>query len=192
MAKPIMPKSTGTMMTASCRDMEPDQGVRRGRERPPPVLVAAPLLCGAGFSACGPAFQRIQPAGRPACRQDCLPHRLLLGYLLATGSYKLRLVGGAGAVVVVPLLLDGLPFLSATAGRKAVGMSGSLAFSSGLSGRTKCGVITTSSSSSDFWVLRLRNSFPRIGMSPKPGTLFMTSVTWLLMRPADRKRTRLN
>src|ERR1035441_6920236 len=48
MANPIMPKSTGTMMTASCRDMEP-----RG-----------------------------------------LP--LLLGYLLTTGSYKLRLVGGGG------------------------------------------------------------------------------------------------
>ena len=35
-------------------------------------------------------------------------------------------------------------------------MSGSLARSSGLSGFTKCGVTTTSSSSADFCVLRLR------------------------------------
>src|ERR1022692_729458 len=26
------------------------------------------------LSGCGPAFQRVQPAGRPACGQDCPPH----------------------------------------------------------------------------------------------------------------------
>jgi len=30
--------------------------------------------CGAGFSACGLAFQRVQPAGRPACGHDWPPH----------------------------------------------------------------------------------------------------------------------
>src|ERR1019366_7290552 len=30
----------------------------------------------AGFLACGPAFQRVQPADRPASGQDCPPHNL--------------------------------------------------------------------------------------------------------------------
>jgi len=30
--------------------------------------------CGAGFSACGLAFQGVQPAGRPACGHDWPPH----------------------------------------------------------------------------------------------------------------------
>src|ERR1035441_10311760 len=69
MAKPIMPNSTGTMMTASCRDMEP----------------------------CGLANAALRAVARLAIGPQLtkLPHRRLrLGYLLSTGTYKLRLVGG--------------------------------------------------------------------------------------------------
>ena len=34
----------------------------------------SPAQCGAALSGCGPAFQRVQPAGRPACGHDCPPH----------------------------------------------------------------------------------------------------------------------
>src|ERR1035441_2632 len=69
MANPIMPNSTGTMMTASCSDMEPRQP-------------------------------------------------LLLRYLLATGSYKLRLVGGGGGRVRA-LALRQLAFLVGLRGQAA-------------------------------------------------------------------------
>jgi len=35
-------------------------------------------ICGAGFSACGLAFQRVQPARRPACSRGWLPHKAWL------------------------------------------------------------------------------------------------------------------
>src|SRR5271157_2360770 len=75
-----MPKSTGTMITRSCRDMEPEEwgrGPGAGGQRETSGADARP------------------PPGPwpPAPGPDLL---LLLWYLLPTGSYKFRLIGRRG------------------------------------------------------------------------------------------------
>ena len=46
------------------------------------------------------------------------------------------------------------------------------------------GVIITTSSVRSFCAASLRNSNPRIGMSPMPGTFCIVLLTWLLISPA--------
>ena len=50
--------------------------------------------------------------------------------------------------------------------------------------RRICGVIITTSSVRFFWAALLRNSWPRIGMSPMPGIFVIVEFSELFMRPA--------
>jgi len=205
-----MPKSTGTRMTASCRVMAPRlrTTIRIGGQvvnlrrivnppaslgRGPPRLWRIANTMWGRMPSCAAVCNRRPSGGGPIGNRAAAyqaAHRLLLWYLLATGTYKLRLVGGgSGRRLALALRRLGLP--RATGGEEGRGHVRQLGSLVGAERRTKCGVITTSNSSLDFCVLRLRNSFPRMGMSPKPGTLFMTSVTWLLISPRWRSSRRL-
>ena len=122
-----------------------------------------------------------------AARQEALP-RLRIWYLLPTRSHECRLVPAAPRRRRLALALRFLALLLHHGGQERglhIRQLGLLVRRS--SGFTKCAVITTSSSSVDFCVLRLWNSLPRIGMLASPGTFSMVSITWLLSSPAMAK-----